>query len=266
MLRLALRLAEVPYTLAVCWRNGRYDRGAAATHRVSVPVVSVGNLTLGGTGKTPMVQWIARWFRGHGVRVTVISRGYGAEAGATNDEALELEQNLPDVPHLENPDRVEAARLAVAEFESQLILLDDAFQHRQIERDLDLVMLDALERAEEMASHHGVRIRTIQRDLEEPEALDGLQAELIVVVRYLERSLFPALERTLTPGGILAYETFTEAQRQYGHPRNPRFLLREGELRTAFPRLEILRHEHVHEGAYLERLIARRPAHEATPS
>jgi len=145
MLRAGLRVAEVPYTLAVAWRNRRYDRRRAAVYRVPVPVVSVGNLTLGGTGKTPMVQWIARWLRGRGLRVTLVSRGYGAQAGAVNDEALELEQNLPDVPHLENPDRVAAARLAVEELDCRIIVLDDAFQHRRIHRDLDVVMLDALE-------------------------------------------------------------------------------------------------------------------------
>jgi tetraacyldisaccharide 4'-kinase len=108
-------------------------------------VVSVGNLTLGGTGKTPMVQWVARWFRKQGVRVTIISRGYGAEEGARNDEAIELEQNLPDVPHLQHPDRVEAAGLAIEQFDTQLIVLDDAFQHRRIARDLDIVLLDATE-------------------------------------------------------------------------------------------------------------------------
>ena len=92
-----------------------------------------------------MVEWISRWFRGHAVRVTIISRGYGAEAGGKNDEALELEQRLPDVPHLQNPDRVAAAELAVEEFDCQLIVLDDAFQHRRIGRDLDVVLLDALE-------------------------------------------------------------------------------------------------------------------------
>lgn len=144
-MRLGLRAVETPYTMAVRWRNRRYDCGKAAVHRVSVPVISVGNLTLGGTGKTPMVRWIAQWLRRRGVRVTLISRGYGAEAGAVNDEALELEQSLPDVPHLQNPDRVEAAGVAVEELACELIVLDDAFQHRRIHRDLDLVMLDALE-------------------------------------------------------------------------------------------------------------------------
>ena len=145
VLRAALRVAEVPYGLAMLWRNRRYDRDLARTHRVEVPVVSVGNLTLGGTGKTPMVEWIARHLRAQNVRVTLISRGYGAEAGAANDEALELEQKLPDVPHLQNPDRVAAARTAVDKLDCQLILLDDGFQHRRLGRDLDIVLLDALE-------------------------------------------------------------------------------------------------------------------------
>lgn len=142
--RALFRVVEVPYTLAVRYRNHGYDRQVGVQH-AAVPVVSVGNLTLGGTGKTPLVAWIARWLRNRDVRVTLISRGYGAEQGARNDEALELEQKLPDVPHLQNPDRVAAAQTAVEEFECQLILLDDGFQHRRLARDLDIVLLDALE-------------------------------------------------------------------------------------------------------------------------
>ena len=141
--RLGLTIAEWPYTLAVRWRNHSYDAGRSGVHQPAVPVVSVGNLTLGGTGKTPMVLWLARWFRRRGVPVAVISRGYGAQQGSRNDEALELEHKLPDVPHLQNPDRVQAARSAVDELGCQLIILDDAFQHRRLARNLDLVMLDA---------------------------------------------------------------------------------------------------------------------------
>jgi tetraacyldisaccharide 4'-kinase len=144
-LRGVLRAAEAAYSLAMRLRNWRYDLGRAAVHRVAVPVVCVGNLTLGGTGKTPMVAWLARFFRNEGVRVTLVSRGYGAEQGSRNDEALELEQMLPDVPHLQNRDRVAAARLAIEEFECQMILLDDGFQHRRLARDLDIVLLDATE-------------------------------------------------------------------------------------------------------------------------
>lgn len=144
-LRAGLRLLETPYAAAVAWRNRRYDSGRRAIERVSVPVISVGNLSLGGSGKTPMVEWLARWLRARDVRVTIVSRGYGAEAGARNDEALELEERLPDVPHLQNPDRVAAARTAIEEFECQAIVLDDGFQHRRLARDLDIVLVDALE-------------------------------------------------------------------------------------------------------------------------
>ena len=75
VLRGLLRIGECFYAAAARWRNRRYDRGAAAIRHVDVPVVSVGNLTLGGTGKTPMVEWLAGWFRGRGVRVAVVSRG-----------------------------------------------------------------------------------------------------------------------------------------------------------------------------------------------
>jgi tetraacyldisaccharide 4'-kinase len=144
-MRCLLRAVEVPYTLAVHWRNRRFDVAPAMAHRAGVPVVSVGNLTLGGTGKTPVVKWLASWFRERGVRVGIVSRGYGASEGRQNDEALELGQSLPDVPHVQNRDRVAAAAKAVCGFGAELIVLDDGFQHRRLARDLDIVLLDALE-------------------------------------------------------------------------------------------------------------------------
>lgn len=141
----ALALAERPYAAAVAWRNRGYDRGRREVRRVPAPVVSVGNITMGGVGKTPLVEWLARWFRERGVRVALVSRGYGAPRGGQNDEALELAQKLPDVPHVQNPNRAAAAEAAIADFACQLILLDDAFQHRRLHRDLDIVVLDALE-------------------------------------------------------------------------------------------------------------------------
>ena len=86
--------------------------GWKRTERAAIPVVSLGNLTTGGTGKTPFAAFVARWFRERGVHVCFISRGYGAGAGGTNDEALVLDQLCPDVPHLQNPDRVAAASVA----------------------------------------------------------------------------------------------------------------------------------------------------------
>lgn len=144
-LRAGLRLAEVPYTAVVTWRNRRFDQQPEKSFAVEIPVISVGNLTLGGTGKTPLVEWIARRLRELNLRVAIVSRGYGAEEGKRNDEALQLEQSLPEVPHLQNRDRVAAARVAIDELDMQCIVLDDGFQHRRLRRDLDIVLLDACE-------------------------------------------------------------------------------------------------------------------------
>lgn len=140
-----LSLVELPYATAMSWRNQRYDRGRAQTFHADVPVISIGNITLGGTGKTPMVAWLARWFRERQIRVSIVSRGYKSGSESRNDEAKELEARLPDVPHLQNPDRYAAARVAVDELDTQLILLDDGFQHRRLRRDLDIVLIDATE-------------------------------------------------------------------------------------------------------------------------
>lgn len=142
-LRGLLACGEAPYAAAVGLRNAWYDHKRSAVTRVEVPVVSVGNLTVGGTGKTPMVKYLARQMRQSGRRVAILSRGYGAEAGAKNDEALELEQLLPDVPHLQGSDRIASARIAIEELESDTLLLDDGFQHRRLGRDLNIVLLDA---------------------------------------------------------------------------------------------------------------------------
>lgn len=145
LLRKALAAGEPLYRAAVARRNQRFDHDPAAIQRAGVPVISVGNLTTGGTGKTPFVAWLAGQLRDSGRRVGIISRGYGAKPGQPNDEALELALLLPDVPHLQNPDRVMAARQAVEEKHCDVLVLDDAFQHRRLHRDLDIVLIDALE-------------------------------------------------------------------------------------------------------------------------
>lgn len=138
------------YGLAGCYalgaevRNRAFDAGWLAPSVASIPVVSLGNLTTGGTGKTPLAAYVARWFRERSVRVAFLSRGYGAASGEVNDEALVLDQLCPDVPHLQHPDRVAAAMIAREELESQLVILDDGFQHRRLARDLDIVLVDAL--------------------------------------------------------------------------------------------------------------------------
>ncbi len=138
-----LSAGSAGYGLGIGLRNLAYDRGWKRIERAALPVVSLGNLTTGGTGKTPFAAFVARWFRERGVRVCFISRGYKAHAGGTSDEALVLEQLCPDVPHLQNPDRVAAVRRAAADLDSQVVVLDDGFQHRRLTRDLDIMLIDA---------------------------------------------------------------------------------------------------------------------------
>lgn len=143
--RALLAALEPVYRAVVRSKNARFDNGRSQQTDVDAPVVSVGNLTVGGTGKTPFVCWLAEWFQAHGAPVTLISRGYRAKPGQPNDEALELAARLPTVPHIQNPDRIAAAKEALEANPRQVLLLDDAFQHRRIARDLDIVLLDALQ-------------------------------------------------------------------------------------------------------------------------
>jgi tetraacyldisaccharide 4'-kinase len=142
LLRLGLRAASVPYGGAVRLRNQLYDRGWLAAYRPPVPVISVGNLTVGGTGKTPCVEFLARFYQNLGRKVAILSRGYGSVRGPS-DEALVLRQNVPDIVHLTGANRVCSASRAVEEFGAKVLLLDDGFQHRRLARDFDLVLVDA---------------------------------------------------------------------------------------------------------------------------
>lgn len=201
LLRGALRAAGALYALAMRWRNWRYDTGRAAIQRVDVPVISVGNLTLGGTGKTPLVAWLARWLRQRELRVTIVSRGYGSQDGGPNDEALELEQKLADVPHLQNADRAAAARFAVEELACEVIVLDDGFQHRRLARDLDIVLLDALEPLGYGRVFPGGLLR---------EPVEGLRRAGVVVLARADlvepaaREAIRAVVRRVAPGALWA--------------------------------------------------------------
>jgi tetraacyldisaccharide 4'-kinase len=142
-------------------RMALYRGGALRVHRVDVPVLSVGNITTGGTGKTPLVEWLARAVARRGKRVCILTRGYGraderervvvsdgeallADARRGGDEPRLLAESLQGVAAvLSDADRVAAARWAIANLQSEVLILDDGFQHLRIARDLDIVTVDA---------------------------------------------------------------------------------------------------------------------------
>ena len=130
------------YRSAIALRNRRYDRNGV--ERISVPVISVGNITTGGVGKTPMVAWLARQLLEAGHRPAICMRGYGSSRTQRSDEEMEYEAILPEVAVVADPNRAAAARRHLSRHpETDCLLLDDGFQHRQLHRDLDLVLLDA---------------------------------------------------------------------------------------------------------------------------
>jgi tetraacyldisaccharide 4'-kinase len=134
------------YACLIRARNILYDHALLRRHKIGVRVVSVGNLTVGGTGKTPLVHRIAAECLRRGHIPAVVSRGYGSRSagpGDLNDEGLLLSQSLEGLSVVQNPDRVAAARKAVSEDGADFLIMDDGFQHRRLARDLDLVTLDA---------------------------------------------------------------------------------------------------------------------------
>lgn len=123
-------------------RGLAYSKGWKSITKAPIPVISIGNLTTGGTGKTPMVIWCAAGLMDAGYKVAVLSRGYGAKAGEINDEGRLIQERLPEIALYQNPNRI-ASAFKAASAGCQVALLDDGFQHRKLHRDLDLVLIDA---------------------------------------------------------------------------------------------------------------------------
>ncbi len=151
------------YSMVMAMRQSWYVREILKSTSFSVPVISVGNLTMGGTGKTPMVKYLAALLREQGMQPAIISRGYGGatkervnivsdgkevllEAGYVGDEPRMLAESLPGVPVLTGIVRKLPAARAIA-MGADVLLLDDGFQHLAIQRDLDLVLFNCDELA-----------------------------------------------------------------------------------------------------------------------
>lgn len=134
------------YSCLIRLRNFLYDKSFLKIHSLDARVVSVGNITVGGTGKTPIVQVLAEQAIRLGLRPGVIARGYKGQrrnGRIINDEGRMLLEKLPDLALVQDPDRFAAAKDAQIEMGADFLILDDGFQHRRLHRDLDLVVIDA---------------------------------------------------------------------------------------------------------------------------
>ena len=150
---------SIPYALVMGVRAQLYRRGILNSRRLPRPVISVGNIVVGGTGKTPMTAWIAGYLMARGNKVAVLTRGYGGrlegqvavvsdgvhrllEPGDAGDEPCLLADLLPGLIVVMGSDRYRAGCLAMGQFSPDVFILDDGFQHLRLQRDLDIVLLD----------------------------------------------------------------------------------------------------------------------------
>ncbi|MGA2069971.1 MAG: tetraacyldisaccharide 4'-kinase [Sedimentisphaerales bacterium] len=153
--RLVLGIVSVFYGLGVWLRNRLFEKGFARSYgvtaaglvtsdraQVAVPVISVGNITVGGTGKTPMVIWLCNLLKAGGFNRAILTRGYKA-TGETDEPAM-LIKNCPGAMVAVYADRLVGALDAVRRFHAQVLIMDDGFQHRRLHRDIDIVTIDAM--------------------------------------------------------------------------------------------------------------------------
>ncbi|MCM0082810.1 tetraacyldisaccharide 4'-kinase [Geomonas sp. Red32] len=160
LLLAALRLAAHPYGAILSARALAYRTGLLRSYRLPRPVISVGNVTLGGAGKTPMTAHLASMLIGKGLRVAVLSRGYGGSAEGTvrivsdgkrllatpeeaGDEPCQLARKVPGLMVVIGSNRYRAGQLAMKELNPDVFILDDGFQHLRLKRDLNLLLVDA---------------------------------------------------------------------------------------------------------------------------
>ena len=154
-----LALASLPYGWAIRLRTLSYDLGLRRQASLPCPVISVGNITVGGTGKTPLVMTLAKELLEKGIPLAILSRGYKGKASSepivsdgktillspeeSGDEPFLMARRLPDVPILVGKDRSTNGQIALERFGVQGILLDDGFQYLRLHRDLDIVLVDS---------------------------------------------------------------------------------------------------------------------------
>jgi tetraacyldisaccharide 4'-kinase len=148
------------YRLIIKSRNWLYDHHLFMEVKLSCPVISVGNITVGGTGKTPCVIMLAQSLKELGFKPAVLSRGYGSKSTEpvniisdgnkiilsdelAGDEPLLMARSLKDIPVITGPRRILTGQTAINKFGADVLICDDAFQHRQLFRDINIVLLDS---------------------------------------------------------------------------------------------------------------------------
>lgn len=200
-----LRILSVLYTGVIGMRNRLYNIGLLNIKKLDCKVLSVGNITVGGTGKTPMVIMLAKILKENGYKPVILSRGYGGKKkravnvvsdgknifmgpATAGDEPLLIAQSLDDIPVITGAERYRTGAYAVEHFGADVVILDDAFQHRALHRDIDIVLLDR-------NRPFGNRSLLPAGTLREP--LNALKRSDIVVLTGMEETQMELSQRSL---------------------------------------------------------------------
>ena len=178
------------YRLILKIRNKSYDSGRRKSEKAKVPTICVGNVTVGGTGKTPCVEMLLRLLQEEGISAAVLSRGYGRKtkgylevtpgsaASQTGDEPLQIKRAFPQVPVAVDKDRLEGCHKLCEDVHPDVIVLDDAFQYRALKADLNIVLVSWVRPV------HSDRLLPFGRLRDLPERLN--QADIIIVTKCPE--------------------------------------------------------------------------------
>ncbi len=151
-LRSLLAVAAIFYSLVVRLRNLLYSKGMLKVHHVDAIVLCVGNITVGGTGKTPLVVWLCNLITQNSklkiqnCKCAILTRGYKARAQENadfKDEIAIIAESCPEAEVIVNPDRLAGAANAIDKYAAKVLIMDDGFQHRRLARDLDIAAIDA---------------------------------------------------------------------------------------------------------------------------
>ncbi len=211
------------YEFVIRLRNWCYDAGIFREKKVSVPVISVGNITAGGTGKTPFIEYLIRYFLGKGKRLTVLTRGYRRRTrgpfilsdGKTvygtfeqsGDEPVQIARKFQEISVVVDSKRTRGATIAMKNFKPDILLLDDGFQHRALARTLDIVLIDgtmplpemipAGSRREPLSSLRRADIVAVTRTREAVNVPPGISPAISVIFK-------PVSLRNMTTGDSLA--------------------------------------------------------------
>jgi tetraacyldisaccharide 4'-kinase len=141
LLRFILGIAAHVYRIITGVRNFLFSKEWLKIHRADVPVISIGNITTGGTGKTPLVIRLCNFLQNSGSKCAILTRGYKADENH-GDEPAVLAESCPGVQVVVNPNRIAGAVEAISRFGAKVLIMDDGFQHRRLGRDLDIVAID----------------------------------------------------------------------------------------------------------------------------